>query len=491
MTKKILLCILDGFGIAPKNEGNAIAIAATPFMDELFNDSPSSKLLTHGAAVGLPDGQMGNSEVGHMTIAAGRILKQDLQLIDDFFHNQFNDSSLINKLTTLGRSNPIHLLAMISDGGVHSHLDHLLHFTNHLGLNNCQVWLHLITDGRDVAPCSARAYINKVKQAIEPFGNVKIATICGRYYAMDRDMRLERTGLYLDALLGKSEMSQLDDFVENNYHNKVTDEFFKPASFGAYGGFKEGDCLVMLNFRSDRVKQISNLIFQAFKPGNFSLSISLIDGINDLYTPLITRARPKNTLGEIISNLGIKQLRIAETEKYPHVTYFFNGGAEDSFPGEERILIASPKVSTYDLMPEMSAKELTSQLCKQIESSKYEFILVNYANADMVGHTGDLEASIKAVETIDECLAKLIPIAKENNFIIIITADHGNAESIIENQQIITSHTKNPVPFLLINYNCGSLNDGTLADVAPTILQIMEVRLPSEFTGRSLINEKI
>ena len=487
MEKKILLCILDGFGIAPGKEGNAVALAKTPFLDELFSQYPSSQLITHGAAVGLPDEQMGNSEVGHMTIAAGRVIKQDLVLIDDFLQNHFSDSILVKELTRLGKDKHIHLISMISDGGIHSHIKHLLHFIRHLGENDCLVWLHLITDGRDVAPCSAQAYIDQVRQAIAPFKNIKIATISGRYYAMDRDMRWERTNLYLQALLGKGEAAELDELV--NYQHKVTDEFFKPCLLTKYDGFKQGDCLLMLNFRSDRVKQISNSIFQASKPNSFSSTLSLVDGINDLYTPLITHQRPKNTLGEIISNLGLKQMRIAETEKYPHVTYFFNGGGEDKFPGEERILINSPKVSTYDLAPEMSAAELTDQLCNQIESKKYEFMLVNYANADMVGHTGNLEASIKAIETIDNCLAKFIPIAKHNNYVIIITADHGNAESIIENQQVITSHTKNPVPFLLINYNRTSLIDGTLADVAPTVLRIMGAQVPKEFTGKSLIND--
>lgn len=488
MVHKAILCVLDGFGLTPEREGNAISMAYTPYLDKIFASSTWSKLITHGSAIGLPEGQMGNSEVGHMTISAGRTIKQDLLLIEDFFDNQMETSGLLKELTACSSATHSHLIIMISDGGVHSHITHLLRFISYLSKHNCKLWLHLITDGRDVDPQSAQKYLDQVQQAIALFPEIKIATLSGRYYAMDRDNRQERTNLYLDAILGKSPSASIGNLVKQNYQSGITDEFFMPVKFGQYNGFNPGDNLLMLNFRSDRVKQIANSIFQTIPLEQFGLTISLIEGINENFSPLITKPTLINTLGEVIANAGLAQLRIAETEKYPHVTYFFNGGREETFKREERILINSPKVATYDLLPQMSAYELTHELCKQITSRKFEFILVNYANADMVGHTGNLPAAIKAIETIDQCLAKLVPLTKEHNYTLFITADHGNAESIIENNHIITSHTKNPVPLIIINYNCARLQDGTLADIAPTVLKVMDLPIPREMKGKSLIN---
>jgi 2,3-bisphosphoglycerate-independent phosphoglycerate mutase len=487
--KKVLLCVLDGFGIAPPSIGNAITLASAHYINNLFQSYPSTQLITHGSAVGLPHDQMGNSEVGHMTISAGRVIQQDLLLIEDFLQHNLRQSLCFQQLIASGQAQYIHIMCMISDGGVHSHIQHLLHIINALGSANCKVWLHLITDGRDVLPQSAQQYIDQIQTVLSQWCNISIATLSGRYYAMDRDQRHERTTLYLDAFLGKGFHGSIDNIVEQNYIAGITDEFFKPIQSLEYPGFNKGDSFVMLNFRSDRVKQISQAIFASIPEQSFALKYSLMSGVHPSFVSMIQQNRPINTLGEIISRQGLQQLRIAETEKYPHVTYFFNGGVESAFQGEDRILVPSPRVATYDLVPQMSAFELTDRLCAELSKDAYQFILVNYANADMVGHTGNLASTIQAIEVIDECLARLVPIAIAHDYVICITSDHGNAESIIEHDKIVTSHTKNPVPFLLINYNCSNLMQGTLADIAPTILKIFNIDVPCDMQGRCLINE--
>lgn len=490
MSRKVLLCILDGFGISKQKNGNAIALANTPYLDHIFASSPTSQLITHGPAVGLPVGQMGNSEVGHMTIGAGRIIKQDLELIEDFFNYRLHESEIIKSLIHHHKKQgAIHIIAMISDGGIHSHIDHLIKFINYLAPFGVKLKLHLITDGRDCPPISAQKFIDPVKELTLQYPNAEIATIAGRYWAMDRDNRQERTNQYLTALQGKGESSSLDAQLVENYQNNITDEFFPPKKMNNYLGFQEQDSLIMLNFRADRVRQISKAIFNNFAPEKFFLKISLNEQIDSHFTSLIKRLPAKNFLGDILAQLGMKQLRAGETEKYPHVTYFFNGGIEAALPGEARLLIHSPKVSTYDQAPQMAAFELTNKLIDHVKSNKYDFILVNFANADMVGHTGNLQATIKAIETIDICLEKLLTIATGNNYVSIITADHGNAESMLEDNLPITSHTKNPVPLVIINYNAVKLNNGTLADIAPTILHIMGIEKPKEMTGHNLIND--
>jgi len=492
MSKKVLLCILDGFGISDLKSNNAISLASTPNLDHIFSSYPSSQLLTHGSAVGLPEGQMGNSEVGHMTIGAGRVIKQDLQLIDKFFSSELANSTLIKQLVSHHQKQGyLHIISMISDGGVHSNIDHLIKMIDFLAPLGVKLKLHLITDGRDTLPISAKKFLDQIIQLTNKLDHVSIATLSGRYYAMDRDNRHERTKQYLEVLLGQGVSTSIEKVLDQNYQNNINDEFFVPQRIGDYNGFQDQDSLFVLNFRADRVKQIADAIFDKFSPDRFFMKLSMNENINSNFTSLINREKAENFIGNVIAELGLKQLRIAETEKYPHVTYFFNGGSEKILPGEDRVLINSPKVSTYDLAPQMSAFELTDALINSIKTNQYDFILVNFANADMVGHTGNLPATIKAIETIDECIGKIIKIASSHNYITLITADHGNAESMLENNTPITSHTKNPVPFVIINYNQVNLNNGTLADIAPTILHIMQIAKPKEMIGQDLINDHL
>jgi 2,3-bisphosphoglycerate-independent phosphoglycerate mutase len=493
--KPVLLCILDGWGIGEESDANnAIARANLPNYRRFFKTYPHSQLETSGFAVGLPNGQMGNSEVGHMTIGAGRVIFQDLPRIN----NAISDGSLAqnlhlqNLVSDLKKSNQTcHLLGLLSDGGVHSHVDHIVFLAEFLAKNGVKVLLHAFLDGRDVAQKSALQFLENVK-------NIKIATICGRYYAMDRDQNWDRIKLATDAIIFAKSENQDEKFsdailaIKNSYEKNITDEFIKPCALENYGGIKEGDALIFANFRADRARQISQKLFEQCK---FSHALALTQysqELNQFYQILFPQVEIKNSLPEILSKQGLTQLRIAETEKYAHVTFFFSCGIEKEFAGETRILVKSPNVATYDLRPEMSAAEIGKKLGNAIASEKFDFIVVNYANPDMVGHSGMLNPSIAACEAIDAQLEILEKIILEKNGLLLISADHGNIECMRdENNFPHTSHTTNPVPLILIGKNLDNLRleNGNLSDIAPTILHLMKIEKPSEMNGKNLIKK--
>lgn len=494
----VLLCILDGFGIGDENAAdNAIAQAEMANYKRILKIYPHSQLETSGLAVGLPFGQMGNSEVGHMTIGAGRVIFQDLPRIN----NAISDGSLtknhkIQKLIAdlKNSDKTCHLMGLLSDGGVHSHIDHIIFLANLLQENGVKVVLHAFLDGRDVAQKSALIYLEQVE-------NIKISTISGRYYAMDRDHKWNRIKLAYDAIVnGKGERFYgAISAVEKSYAEDVTDEFILPCSIDDYSGMQEGDALLFCNFRADRARQISTAIldqnFAEFptRKINFSHILALTEyseKLNHFYKNLFPPIEIKNSLPEILASKGLNQLRIAETEKYAHVTFFFSCGQEKEMNGEERILIKSPAVATYDLKPEMSALEVGEKLAAALKSDKFDFIVVNYANPDMVGHSGKLAASIKACEAIDFQLGMLEKLILEKNGTMLISADHGNIECLLDhNHKPHTSHTTNPVPFILIKKDANGLNlqNGGLSDIAPTILHLMKIAQPQEMTGKNLI----
>ena len=499
--KPILLCILDGWGIGdPNDKNNAIAQAKTPTYDRFLEQYPNSKLMTSGLDVGLPEGQMGNSEVGHMSIGAGRIIFQDFPRIN----NAIKDGSLENnpKLRELvanlqNSKKTCHLLGMLSDGGVHSHLHHITYVAELLAKNNINVVFHAFLDGRDVAQKSAIDYLEKIK-------NIKIATICGRHYAMDRDNNWDRVKPSCDAIISAIGAKNSDAITEvkNAYDQGITDEFIVPTVIGDYSGMEDGDALLFCNFRSDRVRQISNAIlnpeFKEFETKNIKLSQAISftkysDELSQFYQILFPPIKVSNSLPEVLSKESLTQLRIAETEKYAHVTFFFSCGKEQEFPGEKRLLVQSPTVTTYDLMPEMSAAEVGNNLRAAIKSGEFDFIVVNYANPDMVGHSGMLNASIKACEAIDIQLQQLEKAVLAQDGLMLITADHGNIECMLdEKQNPHTSHTTNPVPFILVGNDVSDakLENGRLSDIAPTILQLLQVTQPTEMDGNNLIKQK-
>ncbi len=500
--KKVALIILDGWGHGNKDESNAIKQAKTPFIDSLYNTSINNELITHGLDVGLPEGQMGNSEVGHMNIGAGRIVFQDLVKINqDIKEKKIEKNKTLLEAFKKAKENDktFHIIGLLSDGGIHSHINHLYEICD-LGIKSGlkSILIHGFTDGRDTDPRSGIKYISQLEKKYQN-SIVKLASVTGRYYAMDRDKRWERTSIAYHALTaGKGELSNnIQQTIENNYNNDVTDEFLKPI-INTKGGepmgvIKSGDIILCFNFRKDRCRQISYALTQENLAENNMKKLDLsyytmtnydktFKNINVLFEKEILH----NTLGEVISKKGLSQLRIAETEKYPHVTYFFSGGKESNFQKEKRVLVPSPKVATYDLKPEMSAKELTLACLEEIESKKPDFICLNFANPDMVGHTGDFQAVIKAVETIDECVNNLVKNMEE--YTIMIIADHGNAEYMLNNDKSPnTAHTTNKVPVFLINSNHKKIKSGKLADIAPTILSIMNIEKPKEMTGNNLL----
>jgi 2,3-bisphosphoglycerate-independent phosphoglycerate mutase len=509
MTKKpVMLMILDGFGIAPKQDGNAVEAANKPNYDKYFAKYPHSELQASGMEVGLPTGQMGNSEVGHLNIGAGRIIYQELTRITksiadgDFFDNEALNKAVQNALSN---NSSLHLMGLLSDGGVHSHIDHLkglLELCKKKGLE--KVYVHGFMDGRDVAPSSGKDFVVELENAMKEIGVGKIATLSGRYYAMDRDNRWERVELAYNAMvLGKGETANSAvECMEASYHDNKTDEFVLPCVIQENGQptatIKNGDSVVFFNFRPDRAREITRAIndkeFAGFKRETLNLTFvcmtqydKTLEGVEVAYKPQTIT----NTLGEYVAAKGLNQLRIAETEKYAHVTFFFNGGVEQPNVNEDRALIASPKVATYDLKPEMSAFELTDELINRLNEDKYDMIILNYANPDMVGHTGVFEAAKKAVEAVDLCLGKVVEKVLEKDGTVFITADHGNAETMIDysNGSAMTSHTTCPVPFLWISKEAEgrSLEAGNLADIAPTMLQVMGLEVPAEMTGKSLI----
>lgn len=512
MSKKpVMLMILDGFGIAPKSEGNAVSLAKKPNFDRLLEKYPHSELQASGLFVGLPDGQMGNSEVGHLNIGAGRIVYQELTRITksiadgDFFTNESLVKAMENAKKTDGA---LHLMGLLSDGGVHSHIDHLkglLEFAKKAGVQN--VYVHAFMDGRDVPPSSGKEFIEKTEAMMAEVGVGKIATVSGRYYAMDRDNRWERVELAYNAMvLGQGETANsATEAIEKSYHDDKTDEFVLPTVIEKDGNpvakIKNGDSVIFFNFRPDRAREITRAIndkvFDGFKREALDLTFVTMTQYDKTLKGVEVAFKPQtltNTLGEYVSDKGLNQLRIAETEKYAHVTFFFNGGVEKENENEERALIPSPKVATYDLKPEMSAYEVTEELIKRLDSDKYDMVILNFANPDMVGHTGVVDAAIKAIEAVDECLGKVVDKVLEKDGTVFITADHGNAETMIDfsTGNPFTAHTTQPVPFLWVSNNTDgkTIKDGKLADIAPTMLNVLGLEAPAEMTGENLIVNK-
>ena len=505
--KPIILAILDGWGIRKGSPGNAVALAKTPNMDYLMSNYPNAKLTTHGEAVGLPPLQVGNSEVGHMNLGAGRTMMMDLPRIDKavsegFFERDHNFRSFVK--TIKKAKGDIHLVGLCSEGGVHSHQNHILEAIKVLRNNDVRVFLHMILDGRDTPPKNA---LETLREFQKIFGDLSfIVTITGRFYAMDRDRRWERTKLFFDSIISRQGklFESPQDFIESQYDLGLTDEFIKPSVSKKYNGIQRGkDAVIFMNFRADRIRQIATSLFDPeFKVFSlprqplFSMGAGLVsysDGLGKQLRTFFPKAEIKNTLGRVVSHQGIKQLRIAETEKYAHVTYFFNCGEEIPMEGEDRILVQSPRVSTYDLKPQMSIKSVVDNLIKSIDSGQYRFIVANFANPDMVGHTGKIEAAIKACEAVDIAVGAMLEATKRKSGTILLVADHGNCEEMIdmEKQQPHTSHTLNPVPVILISdQETTCIRDGTLADIAPTLLDLMDIAKPVEMTGGSLLKKK-
>ena len=502
--KPVVLCILDGWGHRPQPAANAIEQASTPNWHAMMRECPHALIDASELHVGLPEGQMGNSEVGHMNLGAGRVVMQDLPRIDQAIANgelQGNPllHAFIAKLKESGGT--CHLMGLLSPGGVHSHQAHLVALAKMISGAGVPVALHALLDGRDTPPSSARQYVSEVAAALAGHSNVRFATVGGRYYAMDRDKRWERVELAYNAFFGDAPYRAPNAMaaVEAAYARDETDEFVKPTVIDGFDGIKDGDGLLMGNFRADRARQILTALldpafdgFKRRKVAKFAAVLGMVE-----YSSALAKFMPAlfppmelgDTLGEIASKAGLKQLRIAETEKYAHVTFFFNGGEERLFPGEERILVPSPKVATYDLKPEMSAYEVTDKLVQAIESDTFDFIVVNFANTDMVGHTGDLSAAIKAVEAVDRCLGRLRAAVDAKGGTILITADHGNAEMMTDptTGEPHTAHTLNRVPVIVCGAPDRKVMDGKLADVAPTLLELMGLPKPAAMTGHSLL----
>ena len=494
------LIIMDGFGIAPPADDNAVTLANTPVLDGLLRDYAHTTLSASGLDVGLPAGQMGNSEVGHTNIGGGRVVFQDLprisRAIEDgsFFKNEAYNKAMDN---CLQNGSSLHLYGLLSDGGVHSHIDHLyalLQMAKDKGLH--RVYIHCFLDGRDVSPTSGKGFVQALADKCAALGVGKIATVMGRYYAMDRDKRWERVQMAYDAMVYGEGNHNADpvDAVARSYANNVTDEFVEPVVCDSEGTISDNDSVIFFNYRPDRAREITRAIvdpdFDGFQREYFPTTY-VCNTEYDASMPNVLVAWPriavKNGLGEYLSSLGLTQLRIAETEKYAHVTFFFNGGVEKQYPGEDRVLVASPKVATYDLQPEMSAVEVCDKCVERIESGAYDVIILNFANCDMVGHTGVLEAAIKAVETVDTCVGRVVEATLKMGGIAMVTADHGNAEDMKQpDGSPMTAHTTNLVPFIL----CGAgteLRPGRLADIAPTILDVMGLACPPEMDGKTLI----
>lgn len=510
----VVLAILDGWGHRESTEANAIATAKTPVFTSLQYAYPHTLIKTSGKAVGLPDGQMGNSEVGHLNLGAGRVVPQELVRISD----AVEDGSLLNNQILIDACNQVkatggklHLLGLCSEGGVHSHLKHLIGLLNLAKANNVKdVCIHAITDGRDTYTTEGIDALSKIQQAIEQIGVGRIVTISGRYYAMDRDRRWDRIQLAYNVMTSNENINSCSatEVLERSYRSDITDEFIIPTRI-APGAVESGDAVIFFNFRPDRSRQLT----YAFVNDNFDgFARSKIAPLHfvtftqyDPNAPVEVVFPPQNLtniLGEVIANQGLRQFRTAETEKYPHVTYFFNGGLELPFVGEDRELIQSPMVATYDRAPEMSAQAVTDTVCNAVKQGVYALIIVNYANPDMVGHTGNIEAAVKAIETVDRCLGKVIETVNQAGGTLLITADHGNAEYMRDQDgNPWTAHTTNPVPFILVEGEARKIighgadvplrENGCLADVAPTILEILQIPQPEEMTGQSLIEPAI
>jgi 2,3-bisphosphoglycerate-independent phosphoglycerate mutase len=495
---------MDGWGLGTKKESDAIQNANTPFVSSLYGKYPHSTLVTCGRAVGLPEGQMGNSEVGHLNLGAGRIVYQELERINVAIENgEFeNNPTLLASINYAKENNrPLHLLGLVSNGGIHSHINHLKAITTVCKKHNMdKVYIHAFTDGRDADPKSGIHFLEDLQQHLDNTTG-KIATIIGRYYAMDRDKRWERIKLAYDAMVYRKGEKTTNIFssVTDSYRKNVTDEFLLPIINAETpdAGIVDGDAVICFNFRTDRCREITEALTQTAFPENEMKPLKLYYTTMTLYDHkfkdihvIFQKDDLKNTLGEVLADNHKTQIRIAETEKYPHVTFFFSGGREVPFEGERRIMIPSPKVATYDLQPEMSAYGVTNALIPEIQKKSADFICLNYANADMVGHTGVWNAVIKAVETVDKCVKEIITVALENDYTIFLTADHGNADYIVnEDGTPNTAHTKNLVPFFIIDKEWqGKVNAGKLGDIAPTILTMMKLPIPAEMKGEVLIN---
>jgi 2,3-bisphosphoglycerate-independent phosphoglycerate mutase len=502
--KKVILIIMDGWGLGTKKESDAIQNANTPFVSSLYGKYPHSTLVTCGRAVGLPEGQMGNSEVGHLNLGAGRIVYQELERINVAIENgEFeNNPTLLASINYAKENNrPLHLLGLVSNGGIHSHINHLKAITTVCKKHNMdKVYIHAFTDGRDADPKSGIHFLEDLQQHLDNTTG-KIATIIGRYYAMDRDKRWERIKLAYDAMVYRKGEKTTNIFssVTDSYRKNVTDEFLLPIINAETpdAGIVDGDAVICFNFRTDRCREITEALTQTAFPENEMKPLKLYYTTMTLYDHkfkdihvIFQKDDLKNTLGEVLADNHKTQIRIAETEKYPHVTFFFSGGREVPFEGERRIMIPSPKVATYDLQPEMSAYGVTNALIPEIQKKSADFICLNYANADMVGHTGVWNAVIKAVETVDKCVKEIITVALENDYTIFLTADHGNADYIVnEDGTPNTAHTKNLVPLFIIDKEWqGKVNAGKLGDIAPTILTMMKLPIPAEMKGEVLIN---
>ncbi len=508
--KPVVLCILDGWGERADGDNNAIAMAATPNWDRFSAVLPKARLQASALDVGLPEGQMGNSEVGHTNLGAGRVVMQDLPLID----SALADGSLaqspvlagyISKLQESGGT--CHMMGLISPGGVHSHSDHIAGLARVVSASDVPVVIHAFLDGRDTPPKSALGFMQDFVESLSGVKGVRIGTVSGRYYAMDRDSRWERVSKAFDIMVDAKGEKAEDPIsaISSSYDTDVVDEFLLPTAIADYDGMKDGDGVLMANFRADRAREILTALvdpdfegFERARTVSFVACTGMVRYSRDL-EPFLTALFPptelKNILGEVVANAGMKQLRIAETEKYAHVTFFFNGGRERVFDGEERILIPSPKVATYDLQPEMSAPEVTDKLVEAIRGGTFDMIIVNYANGDMVGHTGVLEAARKAAETLDTSLGRLEEAVIQAGGVLLITADHGNCEQMWDASedpaQPHTAHTTNPVPLLMVGATdwIKGLNDGSLADIAPTVLKLLQLDQPEEMTGHCLIQE--
>ena len=509
MEKKLtMLMILDGFGENPKKEGNAVKLAKTPNIDRLMKEYPNTKIAASGLAVGLPEGQMGNSEVGHTNIGAGRIVYQELTRITKSIENGdfFSNEELVKAMENCKKNNSkLHILGLVSDGGVHSHIRHLFGLLEMAKRRDIEeVYVHCFLDGRDTPPASAESYIQELEEKMRKKGVGKIATVAGRFYGMDRDKRWNRIQKAYNAIVfGKgNKSSQVINAIESSYQKEVFDEFVEPTVITngekPVATIEDGDSVIFFNFRPDRAREITRSLvdpeFDGFEVKPLDLYYVCFTQYDETIPNVQVAFKPEalvNTFGEYVSKKGLTQLRIAETEKYAHVTFFFNGGAEKQYKGEDRILIPSPKVQTYDLKPEMSAIEVTDKVVKAINSDKYNCIILNYANPDMVGHTGNLEATIKAIETIDGCVERVVKAMEEKQGVILMTADHGNAEQMIDYKtgEPHTAHTTNPVPLVLIGMQGVKLKEGKLADLAPTMLNIIGLEKPDEMTGENLIEK--
>lgn len=503
MSKKTrLLMILDGWGKGRDYDGNAIYRASTPNFDRLVTKYPSTIVKTSGNDVGLPKGQMGNSEVGHMNIGAGRIVYQALTRITKSFETgeiESNEELLSAFDNAIKNNTKLHLMGLVSSGGVHSHNKHLynlIRFANSKGVKD--IYVHCYMDGRDVPPTSGAGFIQELEDEMKEIGAGKIATIMGRYYAMDRDNRWERIQIAYEALTKGEGVHYANpvEGVEASYSNGENDEFIKPIIVTEDGKIENDDSIIFFNFRPDRAREITRAIvdddFKGFDRDKINTNFVCMTQYDITIKNVSVAFKPQtlvNTFGEYISDKGLKQLRIAETEKYAHVTFFFNGGVEKPNEGEERVLIPSPKVATYDLQPEMSAYEVKDALLEQLKLDIHDVVIINFANPDMVGHTGIMEAAIKAVETVDNCLGEIAEYVVENDMEMLVTADHGNADEMLsDDKSVLTQHSTNPVPLLLIsNRKEAKLKEGRLADLAPTILELMDIEKPEEMTGESLL----